>query len=161
MTQPAARLGTSRPRSALPYSHPVHARNDANRSVARRRRLLGAGAACALGGLALAAAPAQKHPDVVSVQVRRRSDGRYDFDVTVSSPYDTPQRYADGFRATGADGQVFGERKLLHDHAGEQPFTRDLHGVRVPPGVRQVRVQARDQVHGYGGRSVVVDLPGR
>lgn len=104
---------------------------------------------------------AQRFPDVVAVQVRARGVERYDFDVTISSPYDTPRRYADAFRVTGKDGKVFGERKLLHDHADEQPFTRDLHGVVIPRGVRAVVVQARDQQFGYGGKSVEVVLPGR
>ena len=58
-------------------------------------------------------------------------------------------------------GKVYGERKLLHDHAGEQPFTRDLHGVAIPAGVRRVTVEARDQKYGYGGRKLEVALPGR
>jgi len=106
-------------------------------------------------------AAAQKFPDVLAAKVRAAGPDRFDFDVTVSSPYDTPQRYADAFRVSGRDGTVFGERILLHDHAGEQPFTRDLHGVQIPRGVRQVVVQARDQRHGYGGRTVEVNLPGR
>ncbi|MBI5789942.1 MAG: hypothetical protein HZA63_00550 [Rhodocyclales bacterium] len=115
----------------------------------------------ALGGAA-AADTVGKFPDVVAVQVRASGAERFDFDVTVASPYDTAQRYADGFRAGSLDGKtIYGERKLWHDHAGEQPFTRDLHGVAIPRGVRQVRIQARDQVHGYGGRSVDVTLPGR
>jgi hypothetical protein len=81
--------------------------------------------------------------------------------VTVSSPYDTADRYADGFRVAGADGRVYGERKLLHDHAAEQPFTRDLHNVAIPAGVKTVIVQARDRKFGYGGRTVEVNLPGR
>lgn len=103
----------------------------------------------------------QKHPDVVAVQVRASGVGRFDFDVTVSSPYDTPARYADAFRVSAHDGTVFGERRLLHDHADEQPFTRDLHGVSIAPGVRSVLVQARDSRFGYGGKSVEVVLPGR
>jgi hypothetical protein len=103
----------------------------------------------------------QKHPDLLEAKVRARGPGTFDFDVTVSSPYDTPQRYADGFRVMGKDGVVFGERKLLHDHAGEQPFTRDLHGVTIPRGVRSVIVQARDQKYGYGGKTFEVGLPGR
>jgi hypothetical protein len=110
--------------------------------------------------LGLAAAP-QRHPDVLGVSVRHAGGDRFDFDVTISSPYDTPQRYADGFRVSHHDGTVYGERKLWHDHAGEQPFTRDLHGVRIPSGVRTVVIQARDQVHGYGGRTIEVALPGR
>ena len=103
----------------------------------------------------------QRFPDVIAVQVRAAGADRFDFDVTVSSPYDTPQRYADGMRARSADGTVYGERKLWHDHAGEQPFTRDLYGVEVPPGVRSVIVEARDQKFGYGGKTIEVTLPGR
>jgi hypothetical protein len=106
-------------------------------------------------------AAAQKHPDVVSAKVRPSGTDTFDFDVTVSSPYDTPQRYADAFRVSGKDGSVYGERELLHDHANEQPFTRDLHGVRIPRAVRVVVVQARDRKFGYGGRSLEVALPGR
>jgi hypothetical protein len=103
----------------------------------------------------------QKYPDVVGAKVTPRGGDRFDFDVTVSSPYDTPQRYADAFRVVGAKGEVYGERKLLHDHAGEQPFTRDLYGVAIPAGVHSVVVEARDQRHGYGGRKREVALPGR
>lgn len=110
---------------------------------------------------ASAATPSQKFPDVVAVKVRPGGPGRFDFDVTVSSPYDTAARYADAFRVSGKDGTVFGERRLLHDHADEQPFTRDLYGVAVPAGVRVVVVEARDSANGYGGKSMEVLLPGR
>jgi hypothetical protein len=106
-------------------------------------------------------AKAQKFPDVVAAKVRASRTDTFNFDVTVSSPYDTPQRYADAFRVRGSDGTVYGERILLHDHAGEQPFTRDLYGVRIPRPLREVIVQARDQRHGYGGKTVTVTLPGR
>jgi hypothetical protein len=98
---------------------------------------------------------------VLAVKVRATGAETFDFDVTVSSPYDTPQRYADAFRVRGDDGTVYGERKLLHDHAGEQPFTRDLYGVKIPRAVRTVVVQARDQRFGYGGKTIKVALPGR
>lgn len=104
---------------------------------------------------------AQKFPHVLVVSVRRGAGGSFDFDVTVSSPYDSAQRYADAFRVAGRDGQVYGERKLLHDHAGEQPFTRELYGVNIPPQVRTVVIQARDQKYGYGGNTVEAALPGR
>lgn len=45
--------------------------------------------------------------------------------------------------------------------ASEQPFTRDLHGVRIPAAVKIVVIQARDQQFGYGGKVVEVALPGR
>ena len=103
----------------------------------------------------------QKYPNVVAVKVQPSGTDTFNFDVTVSSPYDTPQRYADAIRVIARDGQVYGERKLLHDHADEQPFTRDLYEVKIPRGVRMVVVQARDQKYGYGGMTVVVTLPGR
>lgn len=113
-----------------------------------------------LAGESLAAAE-QKFPDVVSAKVRSGQSGSFNFDVTLSSPYDSAQRYADGFRVTGKDGKVYGERKLWHDHSTEQPFTRDLYGVVIPPDIGTVTIQARDQQYGYGGKAVEVPLPGR
>ena len=121
--------------------------------------------AFALGGTPpparAAEAAAQKFPDVIAAKATPRGGNTFDFDVTVSSPYDTPQRYADAFRVMHRDGTVYGERTLWHDHADEQPFTRDLYGVRIPAGVRAVVVQARDRKNGYGGRTIEVALPGR
>ena len=109
------------------------------------------------------AADAESHKPsaVISAKAQPRGANRFDFDVTVSSPYDTPQRYADAFRVMGKDGTVYGERVLLHDHAAEQPFTRDLYGVVVPAGVRSVVAQARDLKNGWGGKTVEITLPGR
>ncbi len=103
----------------------------------------------------------QRFPDVVAVKVRASGPNLFDFDATISSPYDTPRRYADGFRVYTSDNVVLGERQLLHDHQDEQPFTRDLHAVKVPPALKKVLVQARDQKYGYGGKVVEVVLPGR
>ena len=103
----------------------------------------------------------QKFPDVVAVKLQPTGTNRFDFDVTVSSPYDTLERYADAFRVMSSDGVVFGERELLHDHANEQPFARDLYGVSIPSDVHVVIVQARDRKYGYGGQTVKVVLPGR
>lgn len=126
------------------------------------RAVLVAIAACASISFALAAGIAgQRFPDVLSAEVRASADGTYDFDVTVSSPYDTAARYADGFRVTTTAGQVLGERKLWHDHRDEQPFTRDLRSVKIPSEVKIVVIQARDRQHGYGGRSIEIRLPGR
>jgi hypothetical protein len=103
----------------------------------------------------------RKFPDVLGVDVQPSTGNAFDFHVTISSPYDSAQRYANAFRVQGTDGTVFGERKLLHDHANEQPFTRELKGVAIPAGVTTIVVQARDQQFGYGGRAVEIALPGR
>jgi len=103
----------------------------------------------------------QKYPDILSAQVRAQGMNNFSFDVTVSSPYDTPQRYADAFRVMSAEGVVYGERTLWHDHESEQPFTRDLYGVSIRAGIKNVVIQGRDQKYGYGGKTVTVALPGR
>jgi hypothetical protein len=118
--------------------------------------------ACAMVPLAIGEGrQSQRFPDILAVKVRASGPEVFDFDVTVSSPYDTPARYADGFRVTSLSGEVLGERKLLHDHQDEQPFTRDLHGLKIPRSIGQVVVQGRDLKFGYGGKSVQVQLPGR
>lgn len=98
-------------------------------------------------------------PDVIEVALRPLGDGRYDVTVTLSSPYDTPQRYADGWRVTDDAGNTLGTHTLLHDHASEQPFTRTQPGLAIPEGVAEVTVQGRDQVNGFGGLSMTVAVP--
>lgn len=86
------------------------------------------------------------------------SGDTWDFDVTMSSPYDSPERYADGWRVVGPDDTVFGEHTLGHDHASEQPFTRSQTGVEIPDDVDEVTIEGRDQANGFGGESQTVDL---
>lgn len=101
----------------------------------------------------------QMHPDVVSAEVHVEDAGTYGFEVTISSPYDSPERYADAWRILSPDGTQLGIRELLHHHADEQPFTRTLSGVEIPADVSVVTIQARDLVSGWGGATVDVTLP--
>ena len=55
--------------------------------------------------------------------------------------------------------RVDGVREFLHDHAGEQPFTRSLEGVAIPEGVETFTIEARYLVNGWGGATVEVALP--
>ena len=99
-----------------------------------------------------------RFPDVIAVDAERADDRTWSFAVTISSPYDTPARYADGWRVVGPDGTVYGEHTLTHDHADEQPFTRRQHGVEVPDGVDRVTVEGRDSSNGFGGGVVTITL---
>lgn len=101
----------------------------------------------------------QRHPDILSVDIAAAGEGTVDLDVTVSSPYDTPERYADGWRVLDPEGQVLGEHTLAHDHASEQPFTRTQRGVEIPAGVSTITVEGRDQEFGYGGGTLTVEVP--
>ena len=108
---------------------------------------------------AVGAADGARFPEIVAVEATSSGDRTYDFAVTVSSPYDTPERYADGWRVLTADGDVLGEWTLLHDHAGEQPFTRTQTGVSIPNEIGSVVIEGRDLENGYGGETFPVDLP--
>ena len=100
-----------------------------------------------------------RFPDVLAVELRPRGDRVFDVAVTLSSPYDTPQRYADGWRVTDPEGEVLGTHMLMHDHAAEQPFTRTQTGLRIPEGITTITVEGRDQANGYGGLSLTVAVP--
>lgn len=100
----------------------------------------------------------QRFPDVLAVEATAGGDGTWSFAVTISSPYDTPERYADGWRVIGPDGEVHGEHTLTHDHAAEQPFTRTQRGVEIPSDVSEVTIEGRDQQYGYGGGAATITL---
>ncbi len=100
-----------------------------------------------------------QYPDVLAVELRPQGERLFDVAVTMSSPYDTPERYADGWRVLDPDGNVLGTHTLLHDHATEQPFTRTQPGLRIPDGIDAVTVEGRDQANGFGGATVTVAVP--
>lgn len=97
-------------------------------------------------------------PDVVGAAARQDGDGTWTVEATLSSPYDSPERYADAWRVIGPDGTVYGTRILTHDHASEQPFTRSQNGIAIPDDVDTVTVEGRDQVSGWGGETFQLEL---
>lgn len=98
-------------------------------------------------------------PDIIGAEATHVGAGAWNFSVTVLSPYDTPQRYADAWRVVDPDGNELGIRILAHDHANEQPFTRSQPGIQIPEGVTEVTVQGRDLLNGWGGGELVVPIP--
>jgi hypothetical protein len=116
--------------------------------------------------LALLAAPcmatASGLADVIGVAVRcagPETARLCDFDVTIRSDDRDMRHFADAFEVLAGDGSVLGRRELLRAHADEQPFTRELYGVRVPPGAAWVTVRAHHRPLGFGGDARRVDLP--
>lgn len=97
-------------------------------------------------------------PDVLDATAQLDDDGTWTISATLSSPYDTADRYADAWRVIGSDGSVYGVRELLHDHATEQPFTRSLNGVEIPEDEIQITIEGRDQLSGWGGDTVTIPL---
>jgi hypothetical protein len=113
--------------------------------------LLATGLCC---GVALAG-----QADVVDAQIRPAADGTFAFSATVRHADTGWDHYADRWEVVAPDGEVLGTRVLWHPHVNEQPFTRSLDGVRIPPGIDRVTVRAGDSVHGFGGETLPLVVP--
>ena len=126
-----------------------------SRRGGRRARL---GRSALAPAVLLAAATAEAGPaDVVSARARCHGE-RCDFQATLRHADSGWDHYADRFEILTPDGEVLATRVLRHPHVEEQPFTRDVRGVRVPAGVERVRVRAGDSRHGLGGDEVEIEL---
>ena len=107
-----------------------------------------------------ALAPAMALADTPRVleAVGTPSGGTWRFDVTVAHADEGWEHYADAWEVAAPDGTVLGMRELAHPHETEQPFTRSLGGVKVPDDLDEVRIRARDKVHGWG-EAITYTLP--
>ena len=99
-----------------------------------------------------------RFPDVIGATATMADDGSWSVSATISSPYETADRYADAWRILGPDGEALGVRELLHDHAAEQPFTRTLAGVEIEDRIESIVIEGRDQLSGWGGATFVLAL---
>jgi len=107
----------------------------------------------------LSSAPAfAGEADVLKVKIEPVGERIYTFHVTVEHEDDGWDHYANGWQVLDADGNVLGTRELTHPHVEEMPFTRS-HKIKVPEGITEVTVRARDLVHGFGGETKTVRLP--
>ena len=96
--------------------------------------------------------------DVVGVKAKKTGDRVWSFDVTLRHADTGWDHYADKWDVTAPDGTILGTRVLHHPHVQEQPFTRSLSGVTIPPGINRVTIRGHDSVHGYGGEEFSVEL---
>lgn len=105
----------------------------------------------AVGMLSLACElpAAANEPRIVFVEMERRG-GTWTVHVTVRHDDTGWDHYADAWHLLDTKGNVLGTRTLYHPHETEQPFTRSLSGVAIPPAVNAIDVQAHDKVHGWG-----------
>ncbi|CAM3333049.1 hypothetical protein [Thalassospira profundimaris] len=97
--------------------------------------------------------------DVVAAKATKTDENTYRFDVTVVHDDTGWDHYANVWQVIGPDGTIIGERALAHPHVNEQPFTRSLSGVTIPPDIKGVTVRAGDLVHAFGGAELTIELP--
>jgi len=108
--------------------------------------------------LSFATAAFAEAPQITKVTASQ-SGGTWRFDVSILHPDTGWDHYADGWRVLDMDGNELGMRVLHHPHVNEQPFTRSLSGIKIPAGITQVQIQARDLPHGWNTQTTVFDLP--
>ena len=96
-----------------------------------------------------------REANVVGVEFERR-DGSVDVSVTLHHDDDGEDGYANWWQVETLDGTRLGRRDLAHPHS-KQPFTRSA-TIDVPGDASCVVIRGHDQVHGYGGRAVLLDL---
>ncbi len=113
--------------------------------------------------LSASAAAVAGEADVIAVEARASGPQVFYFDVTVRSKDTGWDYYAERFEVVAPDGSVLGTRVLLHPHETEQPFTRELDGVRIAPSIGQVTVRAwmkrGKQIKAAGGETMQVKVP--
>ena len=95
------------------------------------------------------------------LEVRFESTGENELQVWATIQHDDEgmHHYADKWEILDMEGNLLDTRVLLHPHS-PAPFTRAIQHVTIPSEVKKIRIRAHDNVHGYGGKEVVVEVPG-
>ena len=114
-----------------------------------------------LAFLSIAGSGLAGEADVLKADMQAAPDGRYTITVTLLHADEGWDHYADRWEVLGPDGEMIATRRLAHPHVNEQPFTRSLSGVEIPEGVERVTIRAHDGRHGYGGKTLELDVPPR
>ena len=99
--------------------------------------------------------------EVDVTDVRVECDPECTFHVTLEHADEGWKHYANRWDVVTLEGKVIGTRELAHPHVQEQPFTRSLGNVAIPPGVTEAIIRANDLVHKQGGKEMRVKLPSR
>ncbi len=96
--------------------------------------------------------------EVVDVKIHQQNDKTWTFAVTLKHDDKGWDHYANEWQVIGADNKIFGTRTLYHPHVNEQPFTRNLSGVKIPTDIKTIRVIAKDTVHGLSHKAAEINL---
>ena len=103
--------------------------------------------------------PDLNYAQVEFVKAVQSSNDSWTFSVTVRHNDEGWNHYADAWEVIDPkSGEVLAGRVLAHPHETEHPFTRSLSRIVFPEGQRFVEVRAKCQIHGFGGKAVLVNL---
>lgn len=110
-----------------------------------------------LFGLALWVGCSALAGEVTIVEAKAaKTDDTWTVAVTLNHPGEDGKHRADLWRIVDQDGTVLATRKLGHAH--DQPFTRDLKGVKIPAHLDVVYIEAHDKVHGWAQERFTLKL---
>ncbi|MCK5674914.1 MAG: hypothetical protein KAH95_16155 [Spirochaetales bacterium] len=103
--------------------------------------------------------PDLNYAQVEFVKAVQSSNGSWTFYVTVRHNDEGWNHYANLWEVVDPkSGEVFAERILAHPHETEQPFVRSQSRIVFPEDQRFVEVRAKCQLHGFEGKTVLIDL---
>jgi hypothetical protein len=80
------------------------------------------------------------------------------FSVTIRHADEGWEHFANGWQIFTPEGEQLAHRGLAHPHVNEQPFTRSINNIKIPPSIDTVIVKANDSVHGESKRKYVLKL---
>jgi len=93
--------------------------------------------------------PALAHVTGVNISGKEK---KYNFNVTIKSPDEGCNQYADWWEVISSNGELLYRRILLHSHIKEQPFTRSGGPVEITQH-QTVWIRAHMNNAGYGGKT--------
>lgn len=96
--------------------------------------------------------------DILDATITSQGNGLYRISVTLEHADEGWDHYANAWDVVAPDGKVLATRVLAHPHVNEQPFTRSLGNIKIPEGIESVTIRGRDSVHGYGGKTLQLDV---
>ena len=94
---------------------------------------------------------------IVDVKIEYFADNSITVHATVQHEDEGWKHYANRWEIVDMKGNLLDTRVLMHPHT-EEPFTRSLPAAQIPAGVKKIRVRAHDNIHGYGGKEIVVEI---
>lgn len=97
--------------------------------------------------------------DVVDGKITRDSNGRYTVVATIKHNDEGLEHFANHLQVLTPEGKVIGAMYFVEPKVHEQPFVTIVQSVKVPTGVRELRLRAHDKVHGYTGKEFTLKVP--